>query len=162
MEQYKKRAPAVWYAVCALLVLLLLSTMRFGVSLSARYTTSSSGSDQARVALFVSEQTMTFDLSEIKKPGDTKSFSITIANFDGEKVCEVTQRYTLTANTQNNLPLAVTIDKATTGTFEAGTKQSVTYTITVTWENENAADRNYLYANEIDVLVLTVDAAQVD
>lgn len=161
MEQYKKRAPTVWCIVCALLFLLLLS-MQLGVSLPARYTSSANASDQARVAVFASDKTITFDLSTITKPGDSKTFTVTVANFEGDKICEVTQNYTLTATTQGNLPLTVTIDKALSGTFAAGEKQSVTYTITVAWDNNSAADRNYFYADEIDVVVLTVEAVQVD
>ena len=158
MEQYKKRAPSVWCAVCALLFLLLFS-MQLGVSLQASYASSENSSDQARVAVFASDKKMTFDLSSLTKPGDSKTFTVTVANYDGNKVCEVMQRYTLTATTQGNLPLTITVDKALTGTFAAGEKQSITYNITVTWpENEN----NYLLADEVDVVVLIVEAAQVD
>lgn len=158
MEQYKKRASSVWCAVCALLFLLLFS-MQLGVSLQASYASSENASDQARVAVFASDKKMTFDLSSLTKPGDSKTFTVTVANYDGNKVCEVMQRYTLTTTTQGNLPLTITVDKALTGTFAAGEKQSITYNITVTWpENEN----NYLLADEVDVVVLTVEAAQVD
>lgn len=170
MEEYKKTAPTLWRLACALLFLVLLS-MRLGTGIPARYSTSANDSDGARVAVFASDVVQTeISLSDIL-PGTEKHFSLTVTNQKNEKVCEVAQQYTVSVTTQNNLPLTVAIysdseyqakvdtNGVVTGTFAAAEGSSATYYIKISW---NSAENDYLLADEIDVVVVTVTATQID
>ena len=173
MEQNRRIAPTVWRLVCALLFLVLLS-MRLGVGVPARYSSSANGTDSARVAIFASDIVQQdFDITDMI-PGSHDTVSVTVANYKNDRICEVKQQYKIAVTVEGDLPITVTIytDEACTqpatnkdangnvvGTLAPATKESVTYYMKASWD-EN--DNSYVYANGIGVVVVTVTAVQVD
>ncbi|MBR2020568.1 MAG: hypothetical protein IKA05_09250 [Clostridia bacterium] len=173
MEQRNKIAPTVWRLVCVLLFLVLLS-VQAGVAIPARYSSSASASDSARVAVFASdivkEELIISDLA----PGGSKTMQITVSNKKNERVCEVAQSYAISAKAEGGLPIEVDIyndeeddtpadnrdaNNNVVGTFAAAVEGTATYYVKVIWpEDENG----YEYANEIGVVVVTVTATQID
>ena len=173
MERNKRVAPTVWRLVCALLFLVLLS-MRLGVGVPARYSSSANGSDSARVAVFASDIVQQdFDITDMI-PGRSDTVSVTVANYQGIRVCEVKQQYKISATVEGDLPITVAVytDEACTqpaanldgngnvvGIFAPVVKASETYYIKALWDED---DNSYAYANGIGVVVVTVTAVQVD
>lgn len=188
-ERAAKRLEAV-QAVCplriaaVLLCLVLVSTYLLS-GLYARYTTSATGTDEARVAVFGSSESVTLDsgggLLASMVPGNSATYKITVSNAQGDRVSEVAQSYNVEVETAGNLPLTFTLSENGKGTiaesssasaafsihsfaaddmrFAAGAPQSKTYWLTVTWPaNKNDAK----YANVPDFIQVNVNVSQID
>lgn len=124
---------------------------------------------------------------DIKKPGDTAVYTFRVQNYrDGGSASEVLQTYTLTMTESGSLPIQCKleqIDKTSgasaketlveltaggepesqslKGTLAAGTRESVTYELTVTWpENEN--DAKYAAGSGVAAVELSVESVQAD
>ena len=143
MRQVNKKTPFVFYASMVLLCLVMISSSMTG-GLFARYTTSVTGSDSARVAKF--------DVSIT----DLTSTNLSLNSFDQDKLSanttftvtsnsEVTVKYSLVVTFPSALPayLTLTLDgnSATTvsgntytftnvGSFAPGTGNSATHKMT--------------------------------
>lgn len=165
--------------VAVLLMLVLVST---GIVSGryARYITTATAEDSARVAAFVFDvndaEGHTFDLSSVSKPGDSVRYAFEVTNKNGsDRLGEVTEEYQITLDLVGSLPLVCALTdgqnsiqvegasaQATSAktTFQAAVESSVTYELIVKWpENEN----NIMYANAgIASLVMTIAAQQVD
>lgn len=164
--------------VAAVLLVLIMLTTSLITGRYARYTSSGSGMDSARIAAYVFDVRDTaghiLDLTEIQKPGDHEDVTFVVSNHRGDVVSEVEETYVLTIQMQSSLPLTCTLtggnktitltDMGGTGTdtntFEAAVKSDVTYTLQVDWD-ENETDIEYSRAG-IAALVLNVNAQQVD
>ena len=148
------------------MVYLLIATFLFtGVSFS-KYATTASGSDEARVAAFDFEFTLTGagSLAEVLAvdtyPGMKATYTIQVTD-----ASEVAVKYKVTAeNLTGNTPLtaAITLDGEAydSATFfttsEHGTRE---LELTLSWDgNNNAAS----YAGEVDAVRITVIAEQID
>lgn len=141
-----------------LLCLTLLST-HFTSGMMARYSTTVSGSDSARVAKFEVRQTGTFtqDLYlEDYYPGVTKTYTIVMENHS-----EVTVDCTLTVlRLSENMPVEVTVSPAAgTVRLAPNDKTGQTYNITLSWP---AGISDAAYSGEVDAIRIRVDAVQVD
>ena len=166
-------------AAAVLLVLVLLTTSVVSERY-ARYVSTASGGDRARIAAYVFDVNDTeghiIDLTEIRKPGDNKSFQFTVDNYRNDVVSEVAEKYVLTIELQSSLPLTCTLTGgnetimltgvggtgSATNSFEAAVQSDEAYTLRVDWDkNENGTDIEYSRAG-IAVVVLTVNAQQVD
>lgn len=157
--------------VCVLLLLVLVSTGMVSGQF-ARYVTRASGADSARVASFEITQTgaLTESFTATLSPGASYSSSVEVTN-----TSEVAVRYSITvSNPENNLPLefsavdsdnnALTAETAgstctLTGFLPANGAESETYTLTIKWK---AAETDDSYAGKVDLIRITLTAAQAD
>ncbi len=126
----------------------------------ARYSTSASGSDSARVARFsisenLTEQSQTIVIS--MAPGDASvNYPITVTSNS-----EVTVKYTLELIREtNNLPLSIAITEAT-GTIAAGDTAPRTVNAAISWAAGDEA-KNYRYSQEIDLITVRLTVEQVN
>ena len=140
-----------------LLVLVMLSTS-IVAGRYARYTTTASGNDSARVAKFLITETGTVS-AEIKatlRPGDEVDFSIQVTNGS-----EVTVNYSITAaNVYNNLPLTISLMDGTqeVQNIHLAPGKTREMKLRVKWTGEASND----LIGHIDLIRLTVTAIQVD
>ncbi len=173
MHHLKKNIPAMAIIIC----LLIAVAVTTGVSFS-RYVTSTSGSDNARVARYAFEVVDTETkgefallLDELKAPGDSMDISFVVTNKDSNGVCEVNQEYKISYRFTGNLPLKLNLISNTTnkesdilfiegiqnGMLPAAQETIHTYTLRITWsENET----NPIYADEIDQIIIQVNGEQ--
>lgn len=162
MEQ-KNKAPVNWILRAAgVLLCLVLASTYLVCGLFARYTTSASGSDSARVAKFeveggsVSSAMITASLV----PGNTHECSLQIRNKS-----EVAVEYEVTVeNITNNLPLTYDVPGMgmENGSFVATLEPngaSMTYKLKIQWPEDHASPD---YAGMVDRLRVTVNATQID
>ena len=154
--------------------------------LYARFTTGDSGGDEARVAAFVfvvddEAQSRIVDISGVKKPGDTQSYTFVVQNSSGSTVSEVAEAATVTLSLNGSLPLTCTVAEGTDNkasvtenggtaavtqsgvlhSFDAALELNKTYTLTVAWP-DTANDIEYASAGAISKLVMTVTGTQID
>lgn len=169
-------------AAAVLLVLVLLTTSVVS-GRYARYVSTASGGDRARIAAYVfdvrDDTGHYIDVSDIRNPGDSKSYQFTVRNHNGA-VSEVNEAYLVTMELRGSLPLVCTLSDGDTitlngmnvnaqgltsgqgaiHTFTASVKTGKEYTLTVSWpDTEN--DVKYSRAG-LSELVLTIAAQQVD
>lgn len=182
MRKMNKKPPVFVISAVLLYLVLFTTTMTFG--LYARYTATGSGSDGARVAKFefvskdADPEITLIDVSEISAPGDRMEYSFTVANFDGDLVCEVAQEYTIKVQADGNMPLVCTLTRKegmsyTLETYKSeyslslsdalspSEKQEHEYTLIVEWPStENSAD----LANGMALgkITLTITSQQTD
>jgi len=152
-----KRDHSNWVIrLAGILLCLTLFSMHLTSGLYARYTTSASGGDSARVAAFgfyvQNDGTKKYiNLEQIRVPGDSQTVIIHVSNNKGGRVAEVAMTYELTVLMEGSMPLICEIEKnseppttlthltnaPTTGVFResigAATSDTDTYTLTVTW-----------------------------
>ena len=145
-----------------LIALALISVLATGVTFSS-YKSTADGGDSVKVALFASTYKFDVPITGDYYPGVTREVPITICNYDGDKVCEVSQSYALSYEVMlGRLPLQISIkdDMASSGEFlVSGGKQSAQLTLVIHWPSD---DNDYLYADEIDVVRVTIDATQIN
>lgn len=157
--------------LAAVLLMLVLVTTSMVTGRYARYTTSSSGSDSARVAAFKISQsvvqgetdmTATVPMPEIK-PGETVNYTV-VVNMD----TEVAVRNTITVSSlYGNLPLQFKIGESGTDGTQGGTysqdcqpgEYQKTYEASVTWP---AIENSVNYIGMVDLLTITVTSEQID
>lgn len=184
MFQKNKRPFHMMRLAAVLLVLVLLSTSivcgRF-----ARFVSSDTTEDSARIAAFVFHVNDTenhyLDISNIRQPGDSQTYKFTVRNYFSDRVIsEVDEEFILSLELRGSLPLECTltggdkltvnaIDMDTTGLdaangahhiFGAAVKQGVEYELTVTWD-PNEKDVSYSRAGLAE-LCLSIAAQQID
>lgn len=148
--------------IAAVLFCLVLFTTHLTGGLLARYTTSGSASDNARVAKFkVSENYTTFSDNLVLgvRPG-TVNRVIEVKNDS-----EVVVAYTITiTNITDNIPYVFSVNDETgaqtqyvhTSYLEPNTTKEIT--ISATWATEGALQ----YMGMVDLIEIQIDAQQVD
>ena len=167
-----------------LLILVMLSTSMV-CGRYARYTSSDAAENSARIAAFVFHVNDTpnhyLDISDIRQPGDNKTYKFTVSNYFSDRVIsEVDEEFFLSLELRGSLPLVCTLSDGDTitlngmnvnaqgltsgqgaiHTFTASVKTGKEYTLTVSWpDTEN--DVKYSRAG-LSELVLTIAAQQVD
>ena len=172
----------IWIFRIAAVLLCLTVLSVWGTSgLYARYSTTASGSDGARVALWGSSQRITLDSGkQPKQPGQSCTYSLTVTNQrENGQVSEVTQKYSIQVVTAGNLPLTYTLTRDGTVigtftetsstptwtvaendmTFSAGTAAQMDYKLTVLWPADKT---NQALASVPDFIEINVCAEQVD
>ncbi len=171
----KERSIKVDILMCTLAVLLcatLFSTHLVG-NLYARYTTSGSSSDSARVAAFniTQEKTVSKTIEANITPGTTQITELVITNKS-----EVAVEYTLTVtNKTGNLPLKfklAPVDGApsvTTESYENGISinsacqipgdHTDKYALNIVWE---PGDNDLTLIGMVDYITVSVTATQID
>ena len=148
----------------------------------ARFTARVEGSAVASAAVWASESSeIKIDVSELT-PGKTSLYKFKVTNKKDGKVSQVGQEYSITVETTGNLPLkfVLTPDGASSGgslaktgsgslTFTDGksvveggflphSETTHSYELTVSWPNDEKNE--FVYADEIDLVTVTVDAKQ--
>ena len=166
MKTHKRKLNIPMCAACILFCLTLIS-IHLTSGLFARYTASDRENDSARVAVMATDIRLTIKDNIPMHPGETTVIPITIANYKGNRVCEVAQSYVLkVTQLEDNIPFDIKVYDVTgenavipEGTFDANVEQEVTYNIKITWPEEfNSA----FYAFEIDAIEINIKAEQID
>ena len=165
MKQVNSKPPVVFYVGIVTLFLVLVSSCFTG-GLYARYTATSSGGDEARVATFnvtidpdVSLYTEMIDLGEMK-PGDTKPLTFNVKNAGEVSIAFKVYATNLTGNLPIDVPLSGT-PEAATPIFSQSLQPdgTATFTVSVSWDKENSDPSA---AGKTDLLELRVVAEQID
>ena len=172
--------------ICYLLYFLFVCMLVFGIT-NARYYITGAGTGSAQAAAVAMNSTidLTEKLSELK-PGNTKTITFAVNNYkEAGKISEVSQDYSITVTTTGNLPLQYELsleDETQKGSVITGNyvkwetpsqesfstiwnggylphsvEEEHTYVLAVTWPGDENQDS---YADEIDLITLTVDAKQ--
>jgi len=164
-NKHKMRLP-----LSAYLTYLLVATLMFtGVSFS-RFATTSSDEDSARVAVMAMDTSYVIRNELAIAPGETVDFTVTLTNKEDERICEVTQNYSMyVENLTNNMSLSFdyylvegtgeTKLNSVTGTFNAGVEESVTYKIRITW---SGVPQPAASSFEVDGLRIVIKTEQVN
>lgn len=154
----------------AYLTYLLVATLLFtGVSFS-KFATTSSGEDSARIAVMAIDTSYVIAEELSIAPGETVDFTVTLTNKEGDRICEVTQNYSMTVeNLTNNMALSYdyylmdgeneSAKDSVGGTFHAGVEESATYKIKITW---TGVPQPASSAFEVDGLKIVIKTEQVD
>lgn len=157
--------------LAGILLCLTLFSMHFSGGLYARYTTSGTVADSARVAVLQGGTTVTM-INAQGYPGlSSVACKFEVTNYtekgSNRQVSEVALQGTLTAeNLTNNIPLELkfyqdescTVEAASFS-FNAGEAGKKDFYLQTSWPQEA---NNSEYAFEIDALQITVIAEQVD
>ena len=148
-------------AVCLGLTLL---SMRGICSTYASFTTEAASGDAARAAAFVfdvneKDNSKYIDLTEITKPGESKTFDFTVTNKSGSVVSEVSETYTIKVQIDGSMPIECTVKKAGAGTG-AGTDSSADTSLLQVNNYENAGNSAGAVEKTSDEQKFTVGNAQ--
>ncbi len=172
-----KRHLTAGRVVCYMLVLTAACTLVLGATYS-RFSSQATGTGTANIAAAALNSTM--DVSEALEgmaPGDSCTIAFRVSNEEESgTVSEVTQSYTIAIETTGNLPLTYTLSTGDTpkdhhaltqnngslvwtgGLLPHSTPTTHTYTLTVSWPDEEADPS---LTDEIDLVSVTVEARQV-
>lgn len=154
----------IWYTAAVLLCLTLLST-HLTAGLYARYTTTATGSDSARVAVFnvKEEGSLLQGIQAPLYPGDTEKYSIIVENSS-----EVAIAYQISLeNLTGKLPITWSVwqepipvsqeNGVCSGQMAPGSR--ATFVLKLEWP----AEKNSLtYMGLVDMLQVNLTAAQID
>lgn len=158
MNENRKPHAIVLRAAAVLLILVLFTTSIVS-GRYARYTSSATGHDSARVAKFqVTEEGISSDMLTLRvRPGYAAEHPITVHNKS-----EVAIEYAVhVVDSYGHLPLSLSIkDGASTGTtaiLAPGDTKEVK--LLVYWDESETSDR---YIGMVDLIRLTLTATQVD
>ena len=158
MTENRKAHVIVLRAAAVLLILVMLSTSMVA-GRYARYTSSASGNDSARVAKFRVTESGDLKTTFIVKisPGKSVDKTITVANDS-----EVAVEYEIIArNEHNNLPLQFQLMDGETPVDAAQLPPDQTKDLTfrIIWEAGYTSDS---YIGMVDAIQLTITATQID
>lgn len=158
MNDNRKPHVIMLRAAAVLLILVALSTGMVA-GRYARYTTSASGMDSARVARFsVTESGNVTELLSLSiSPGTAQNVTVTVANDS-----EVAIAYTIQAvNVHNNLPLEFQLmdgnEEVDAANLAPGDRKDIT--LRIHWQTGKTQDS---YIGKVDLIRLTVTATQID
>lgn len=160
MKQSNKKTPLIFRLAVALFCMVLVSLHLMG-GLYARYITTATGSDSARVAKFNVTEDLTvtqsdgttvtdFVVDDVLKPGESVSYCFTVQNDS-----EVAVKFIVSGERLfNELPLTLE-----TAEKEIAPGASDTVTFTVLW---NRSENSLSYSGKIDMIRLSATAEQID
>ncbi len=156
MKQLNQKTPWVFRLGVTLLCVMLMTTHLTG-NLYARYSTTDSGSDSARVAKFEVTDTWQDGDTAVQNfavslaPGESKYYTVAIQNKG-----EVAVKYTVKLdNTTNNLP----IEDAEIQLAELNPNANATTVFTISWPKSETDES---YVGQMDIFQITVTVEQVD
>lgn len=175
MRKHLSKSRIMVYLLLVTVATLLVLSMTY-----ARFTSAVDGNGKAALAVWESQSdALTIDVGGMK-PGTVKTYEFYITNSKDGVTSDVAQIYTFTVESTNNLPLAYQLSPV--GSSTAGTmilEQSLDmsqgksrlsggrlphttavrheYILKITWPKGQTAAG---YADEIDMVTLTVDAEQ--
>ena len=163
MKKSNNNMPIVFY-VGLLLVCLTFFSVHMSSGLYARYVTTVSGSDTARVAKFEIEENLTltnskgetskqFVVGDTLRPGQSTKYTYTVKNSS-----EVTVKFIISGESRfKELPLLLTTQELV---LKPGETKDITFE--VAWDTSNDAYLNESYGDKIDIISITVRIEQVD
>jgi len=171
MEQ-KNKAPVNWVLRAAgVLLCLVLASTYLVCGMFARYTTSASGSDSARVAKFSISGTaiQSADITADLSPGEEKTCEMEINN-DSEVAVEFEVSI---KNLTNNLPLDFSVRLQEDGggeddldevhsfvfTDQMNPGEKTIYKLYILWPGDASSPQ---YSGMVDQIRVTVNATQID
>lgn len=181
MDHSRKKERWILYILVILLSMVLASFWLI-CNMYARYSTQTSGSDSARVAIFSHNETISLADSiteKLTEPGDSLNYTFEITNSENSKISEVGLTYQIQIETSGNLPLQYTLKKDNvkigafseeTNTesyvfknenmkFEAGKQGSDRYTLEIVWPK----DKNTAQLSSIPELIkMNIIVEQID
>lgn len=148
----------------AVLLLLVLVSTSMVTGRYARYTTTVTASDSARVARFSVKENVTF-FSETETvcaefaPGEMKEITISVENDS-----EVTIAYTIqAANPYENFPLDFYMKDNSALPFTASMQpgEKADFVLVAHWDAGNGGN-DISYSGKVDLIEITLNATQVD
>ena len=156
---YNRRPHVILLRTAAVLLILVLLSTSMVAGRFARYTTTASGTDSARVAKFLVTESgsLTGDVAVSLSPGETAGLEVQVTNDS-----DVAVSYSVAAeNKYNNLPLSFTLaeDKAAVAAATLAPGQTKTLTWQVSWDAEQTDDK---YLGMVDLVHLTIHVTQID
>lgn len=188
MRHSARMEKGILYTAAVLLCLVLVSFWMMS-NILARYTSTGAGTDSARVAAYVFDlkdqnEGASFNLSEIKIPGDSTEYEFQVTNKSEGKISEVAQQYKIQLAVDGNVPLQCTVTKQENNaektvctaknivegeqknisdsvTIAAAADYTQTYKLTVQWP-EKYNDETYAVTGGTSTVTLTVQAEQID
>ena len=183
MDHFEKKDGWILYTL-ALLLCMVLASLWLLCNIYARYFSQASGDDSARVAAFVFEvnseaQTGSIPIEQIKKPGDSSVYNITVTNKNASgRISEVAESYTIEASIHGSIPLVCTIKSGTdtvlnvtntTGTgyasypktFASAEEYTDQYQLEVKWPSDKK-DAAYASGSGQAEVVITITGVQED
>ena len=146
------------------LLYVIVATLVFTAVTFSSYVSTSEGGDSATVALFANDTEVIIPVNECY-PGFSFEVPITVKNYEDDKVCEVSQSYSITAeNVFETIPLEFSWSEQPVGDFHLndGAKQEKTYTLTVSWPVKNGVYPESELSEEIAVVRILIDCSQID
>lgn len=181
MQRFEKIQKFILYTAAVLFCMVLVSSWLL-TGLYARYTTTVTGSDNARVALFGHSESINLsnDISEKIYPGNSVTYNLTVSNQSEKGISEVSQSYNIEVVTAGNLPITYTLkkDAQVIGTafqetadkksnvfatedmnFQAGKEESVKYTLTAEWPSDK---NDSSLAGIPDFITVNINVTQTD
>lgn len=147
----------------ALLLMAFFISSRMMTESLAKYSTTATSQDSARVAKFIdidkditSEGTIIFNSELVMNPGDEKEVELTIVNSG-----EVTLDFTMDISSYETLPLDYYIDGVLIKNYQKRLNpgDSVKVTVLMKWEEEL---NDYIYSNVVDSVSFYASCEQVD
>lgn len=152
-----------------ILIFLVILTSYLAIDINAKYITTASGYDQARVARFAIDVDITNDSTDsiINKtinydfiPGSVINLDISI---DGS-VCEVATKYTISFETTANLPLTILFNESDVLTTPIVNTlepfgSTLLENVQIKWPK---TQNSYLYSGQVDLIKVLIKIEQID
>lgn len=171
MDERRSGKVNIPLCLAAVLLCLVLFTTHMTSGLYARYTSTASGSDGARVAKFeITDDLSSFTtaLSFETSPSEDKEKPCQKVSIEVSNGSEVAVAYTVTiANTTQNVPYKFAINGAApptlhsaTGTAVLAPEANTTVTIDIYWDD--TAGTAVTCMGMVDKITIDVEAAQID
>lgn len=163
MAEAKKKKAKVKLPIHLYLIYIVVATLVFTAVTFSSYVSTSEGGDSTTVALFANDTEFVIPVNECC-PGFSLQVPITVKNYEDDKVCEVSQSYSITAeNVFDTIPLKFTWSENPVGDFHLndGEKQEKTYTLTISWPTDAGSIASEL-SEEIAVVRILIDCSQID
>lgn len=153
------------FSLAMIALVLVMATSYMTSGLYARYVSSASGSDSARVARFDIQETGTLYTETFAVELDPSTGALNPAALEIKNSSEVAVRCVFTYETTGNLPLDIYWKNGTTKVeefvFGPNTTTAQRFDLCVEWSDE-AMDDTYLYHREIDSITVTITCVQID
>jgi len=163
----KRNAPKVniFFSIAMVLLVLVMASSYMTTGLYARYVSSASGSDSARVARFDIQDTGTLYTETFAVELDPSTAALNPAALEIKNSSEVAVRCVFTYETTGNLPLDIYWMNGSTRVeefvFGPNTAAAQRFDLCVVW-SDAAMDDTYLYHREIDSITVTITCVQID
>lgn len=176
---YKQKKKNLFFMFSLILFALVLFSSMITSGILARYTGNNGNNDEAKVAKFYvdgtnSEEILTLDLTN----SSSVVFIVEIVNFNGDTICETAVNYGFTISTLDNLPLKISISEqtkkgsgnlgivsgtsCTNGYMGVNSKETHSYTITVSWDTSIDDWNDYENSKKVDIVIINFNATQID
>lgn len=156
----KRKLPIHVYLIYMIVASLLFTAVTF-----SSYVSTSEGGDSVSIALFANDTEILIPVDKCE-PGESFTMNVKVTNYEDDRVCEVSQAYTITAEAvTGRIPLELEwIGEQPIGDFHLldGREQYAEYQLKVSWPVENGNYPSGDYSNEIEVIRILAECNQID